>query len=989
MEWLFIIGLTVWVIVLQLRLNSAERGLGRLSQKLIPAATPEPPVDEPSLPFMGRVETKSGVGLPDAEPRPQAPPVPLRGPPSQPGEPPGGGRPVQPRPAPAISTWLSENGLAWIGGGALALGGTLLAGYAAQRGLFTPALRIWAALLAGLLMLGAGEWIRRRDGRQSLAAAMATGAGATTLYAAIWAAYGLYHFLGVVAAGTGLTLVSAALLALAFLHGEALALLAILAAFAVPAVCGKPAWPGAAIDGYAALIIATGLGAAALRGWARAGVLTLIGAGIWSIARSVAADSLGAAALDVATPALALLAASWRGAGVAEERWRAVTTGLPPPALIGASVLALLVWGAPPGGQTVAFAMAVIALAALSGLAVGVGLARPGVLAAPAAALCLALVSALVAPAHAIDLGQGLWLLAAVASVATVGLALTLTHAQRVEAAVVGAAGTAAALTLLDRSLGRLPLGAHGLILAVAAALLCGGALLVARRSARRTEDLAQGAWIAASAEAVGLTLHALVPAEAQSAAYATLAMVLALGSWRLGWRGFAQSSAIAALASFAFMLAPAVAGEALLGHLAWTTLALIGAAAAGLQALSWQVLKRRGDSTASAEAVSTTALLTGLATAFLLFRQWATGLGHEAAALDSLTEAALRTQLLLAAGLVLSIRGGASRLARVRGPIFLAAGAVHGFLIGVVALNPWFQTASLVAGPPVLDSLALAYLAPALLLGAAAWRAADRRFARVVAIPAVFFAVMWAMSEIRRLFHGPAMASASASHAELAAYGVAILAFALGLRRPRVRAAALGWIGSTPEWIALVVSLVLLADLASPWWGPLTGVLGRPLLFFALLAAGTTFTALIARPGRGAAPGPLAHTALVATVIEIFALLTLLIRFAYHGAAMRTPLREASVETWTFSAAWALLGVLVLVAGVRGRDRALRWLGLIVLLITTAKVFLFDMATLEGVIRAASFLALGALLLIAALAARRFGGRAEPAADPVAGAPP
>jgi uncharacterized membrane protein len=51
-----------------------------------------------------------------------------------------------------------------------------------------------------------------------------------------------------------------------------------------------------------------------------------------------------------------------------------------------------------------------------------------------------------------------------------------------------------------------------------------------------------------------------------------------------------------------------------------------------------------------------------------------------------------------------------------------------------------------------------------------------------------------------------------------------------------------------------------------------------------------------------------------------------------------------------------------------------LRGLGLTLLLATTAKVFLFDMARLEGVVRAASFLALGIVLLAAAVAARRLG---------------
>jgi uncharacterized membrane protein len=59
-------------------------------------------------------------------------------------------------------------------------------------------------------------------------------------------------------------------------------------------------------------------------------------------------------------------------------------------------------------------------------------------------------------------------------------------------------------------------------------------------------------------------------------------------------------------------------------------------------------------------------------------------------------------------------------------------------------------------------------------------------------------------------------------------------------------------------------------------------------------------------------------------------------------------------------------------VAGARWHDRTIRWTGLALLLGTTAKVFLFDMATLQGVVRAGSFLALGVLLLCGALAARR-----------------
>ena len=84
------------------------------------------------------------------------------------------------------------------------------------------------------------------------------------------------------------------------------------------------------------------------------------------------------------------------------------------------------------------------------------------------------------------------------------------------------------------------------------------------------------------------------------------------------------------------------------------------------------------------------------------------------------------------------------------------------------------------------------------------------------------------------------------------------------------------------------------------------------------------------------------------------------------------------SLETWAFSAAWGLYGFGLLVFGVARRSNDLRAAGLVALLATTAKIFLFDMARLEGVVRAGSFLAVGALLLAAAVLVRRLGGSAS-----------
>src|SRR6185312_3744474 len=91
----------------------------------------------------------------------------------------------------AIEAWLSERGLAWIGGSALVIGGAFLVGYAAQHGFFTPPLRIAAATLLWLLLVGAGEAIRRGRlagfGGHKLAAGVCAGSGAAVLYGTAWA----------------------------------------------------------------------------------------------------------------------------------------------------------------------------------------------------------------------------------------------------------------------------------------------------------------------------------------------------------------------------------------------------------------------------------------------------------------------------------------------------------------------------------------------------------------------------------------------------------------------------------------------------------------------------------------------------------------------------------------------------------------------------------------------------------------------------------
>ncbi|HEY8133755.1 MAG TPA: DUF2339 domain-containing protein, partial [Thermoanaerobaculia bacterium] len=66
----------------------------------------------------------------------------------------------------------------------------------------------------------------------------------------------------------------------------------------------------------------------------------------------------------------------------------------------------------------------------------------------------------------------------------------------------------------------------------------------------------------------------------------------------------------------------------------------------------------------------------------------------------------------------------------------------------------------------------------------------------------------------------------------------------------------------------------------------------------------------------------------------------------------------------FTWSALWMLYGAALMIVGFRRRNAFLRWLALILIGLTVAKVFLYDLSALVRIYRVLSFLALGVLLL-------------------------
>ena len=99
-------------------------------------------------------------------------------------------------------------------------------------------------------------------------------------------------------------------------------------------------------------------------------------------------------------------------------------------------------------------------------------------------------------------------------------------------------------------------------------------------------------------------------------------------------------------------------------------------------------------------------------------------------------------------------------------------------------------------------------------------------------------------------------------------------------------------------------------------------------------------------------------------------------------GDVLRLDFERLPARDLATSIAWALYALVLLALGVRRRSVGLRWVSLGVMMVTIAKVFLYDLGELQDLYRVASLLGLAVSLILVSLAYQRFVLRREPAAD-------
>lgn len=882
MEWLFILGLIGWVWWQSRRIGTLERRLIELERARIaespPAAAPpwvkpaQPPIVETPPPAPAANETEDVLVLDqpiaddelvldrplpadDREPLlldTPLPPVsndetdaPIAPPRAEPERPHASTQHAPVKQGPRLIDWLAQNGLAWLGGAIIVLVAVYVVTYATQQGWFTPAVRLACALAFGVGLIGVSELARRAGLRQPpghpLVAALLAGAGAATFYITTWAAHGLYQYIGWEITALLLLVCALILYGLSLLHGQALGVLAVIAAMLAPALASAGVWPAAALTLYVCAAGTAGFALAWFRRWAWVAAATLTAFYFWFAAAIVEEEIRRALAL-LTFASLGGFMAALRQPLASEAKgpltWTHAQTLFPAIAISISSVILLAAWVMvvpSPSGLIGGPAWIALFLAALAAIAVRARVAHAATFAVAVGFLVLGFASYLQGRVHFGPLGWDFYpaILFAATAVAVAALAARPTRHARI---LVSAAGAIGATLLVLLAAASRPDWHHytaWIPLFTIAALLFACAWRTAQSAQNPHADIAVDFWAAGGAALTLVGVESAFPEISRTVAHAGVALLLAGGlSWQ-GWRVLGYASLTAAVLSIGHAMSPALIGDVLSNAIPlWGGLLVLAVAASLLVAASR--FAKRADARTSSEALTSAAVIIGLVGAYLALRWFAAG--GAGATIEPLSETALRAVALMAAGYVLLPRQNddVGIIAKWRGHVLLGLGLLLTLAGPVMVMNPWWggSARTEIVGPPLFNTLLIAFAAPAALAFAAAARLYDfqRLPARILAGAGGLLALAWAMLEERRWFTGADMALAPVGLLEGACYALTFLIAALAVAIVGHRRAAkhsdgpfthdLVRITSGSAWAAIAAAGLLLLLSRHPAWG-------------------------------------------------------------------------------------------------------------------------------------------------------------------------
>lgn len=862
----------------------------------------------------------------------------------------------QPRPAFNFEDLFGRKLPIWAGGITLAIAGVLIVKYAIDAGffgrIFTPGVQVICGVLFGLGLIGGAEWAWRKSEQVAdpRVAQALCGAGISTLYAALLVAHSLYGLIGPVTAFAGLALVTGGALWLSLRHGMPAALLGLAGGLSAPALTMGLDANVPLLAAYLGFTIAGLAGVSRAQRWPWLAMIALVGGAGWSLWLIIAGKALGlVGALSVFgfVALLALLIPLFAFTDNKQRVVRAIS------ATVGAGQLGLLV--ALGGFQPLHWGL--FALLASGGQFLSWREKEHDLSIIPTISAVLSFILLMVWPAPTM------------AGLLTIGLVLAAIHAGPLLARMWQAQPQA--LPILQR-----------------AAELSGIALAAPILALRHVPGVIDAATTVASlgGAALVLTSAAMGWTSADRRQDSRFALLLATGGILLTsaiWFGLPNWQAplwIMVLACALLRLAPRT-GDHRIEPLAasFGGLAVLSLLAPVLQDRSAELAALFGESIGTFSAQSLlrwtgTALGTGLLALYAQTRavRWTTEGAATLLTYGALAQILPPIVLPLAAPLGLLALALHQRRADAR-PL-IVPGALLLILVAGWAFAPvmhWLDlgTRSLGGLPMTLDRADLASVAllrrlavPAMLIAGALWllREAASRAVRIslAAIIAVLggialhsfyrhgFAALFGADFVatgiaqRLVWSGALLGCAALLHKRHATIPAIALTIAAALHTAWYSLAL-----HNPLWSAQAVGTLPVLN----WLAPLFALLPLCLLLLERI------------PGITATIADKLKQPVMMLMVAGFAWASL--RQAFHGSLLVTP-GVSDAEDIARSLLGIALAIGFLLWGIRQKLHNWRIVSLVLMLAAVAKVFVLDAAGLEGLLRIASFVALGFSLI-------------------------
>lgn len=300
--------------------------------------------------------------------------------------------------------------------------------------------------------------------------------------------------------------------------------------------------------------------------------------------------------------------------------------------------------------------------------------------------------------------------------------------------------------------------------------------------------------------------------------------------------------------------------------------------------------------------------------------------------------------------------------------PWMMAAATL--IVFGRIAWEPTLVGINSLGTTPFFNALLPGYGIPTLLAIVTAWLlrdSADFRIRNVMQALASLAGLMTLAILVRHAMNGGVLDDRVPTLGEQSIYTLVTVGFSgvlltLDLKSP---SPVFRWGSMIAGVIATLNVLSLHLFALNPYFsGESTG----PWPFFNLLLIGYLLPALayglIAWYARGRRPQPYVVMLALAGAVLGFLWATLSVRRFWQGENIADWKGFLQGETYTYSVVWLLIGVALLALGSRLDAKSLRLASAGLVLVAVVKVFLVDMSNLEGILRAVSFIGLGAVLI-------------------------